>query len=63
VPSISSLTWRSRRNSLRCGQRVTSPSVQPRANVPEALTILKRAGIGRRPAKGDEMARPSRKRR
>jgi HicB-like protein involved in pilus formation len=34
-----------------------------RANVPGALTILKRAGIGRRPMKGDELARPSRKRR
>jgi len=34
-----------------------------RANVPKALTILKRARVGRRPAKGDELARPSRKRR
>ncbi len=27
-----------------------------RADVPKALTILKRAGVGRRPAKGDEIA-------
>lgn len=34
-----------------------------RANVPRALTILKRAGVGRRPTTGDEMPRASRKRR
>ena len=34
-----------------------------RANVPKALSILKRAGVGRRPAKGDEMPRSSRKQR
>ena len=34
-----------------------------RANVPKALTILKRAGVGRRPGKGDEMPRSSRKQR
>lgn len=34
-----------------------------RADIPKALTILKRAGVGRRPAKGDELPRYSRKRR
>ncbi len=34
-----------------------------RANVPKALTILKRAGVGRRTGKGDEMPRSSRKQR
>ncbi len=34
-----------------------------RANVPKALTILKRAGVGRRPGKGDEMPRSSHKQR
>ena len=34
-----------------------------RANVPKALAILKRAGVGRQPLKGDELSRPARKRR
>ncbi len=32
-----------------------------RAEVPKALRILKRAGVGRRPEKGDELARSKRK--
>jgi hypothetical protein len=28
-----------------------------RADIPKALRILKRAGVGRRPAKGDELSR------
>jgi len=31
------------------------------ADVPKALKILKRAGVGRRPVKGDELPRSSRK--
>jgi HicB family len=34
-----------------------------RANIPKALRILKRAGVGRRPVKGDEPARSARKQR
>lgn len=34
-----------------------------RANVPEALKILKRAGMGHRPVKGDELSRSTRKKR
>jgi hypothetical protein len=34
-----------------------------RADIPKALRILKRAGVGRRPAKGDELPRSSRKQR
>ena len=34
-----------------------------RANIPEALSILRRAGVGRRPVKGDEPARSARKQR
>jgi hypothetical protein len=34
-----------------------------RADVRKALTILKRAGVGRRPTKGDEMSRSSHKQR
>jgi hypothetical protein len=32
-----------------------------RADLPEALRVLKRAGVGRRPAKGDELPRSKRK--
>jgi hypothetical protein len=32
-----------------------------RAEVPKALRILKRAGVGRRPVKADELARSKRK--
>lgn len=32
-----------------------------RADVPKALRILKRAGVGSRPVKGDEIFRPKRK--
>ena len=31
------------------------------ADVPKALKILKRAGVGRRPVKGDELPQSSRK--
>ena len=34
-----------------------------RANIPKALGILKRAGTGRPPMKGDELLEPKRKRR
>jgi HicB family len=34
-----------------------------RANIPEALSILQRAGVGRRLVKGDEPARSARKQR
>jgi hypothetical protein len=34
-----------------------------RADIPKALRILKRAGVGRRPAKGDELPGSSRKQR
>jgi hypothetical protein len=34
-----------------------------RANIPEALSILKRAGSGRRPVKGDELSRSKPKKR
>jgi HicB family len=34
-----------------------------RANIPKALSILKRAGVGRQPVKGDEPARSARKQR
>jgi len=34
-----------------------------RANIPEALRILKRAGTGRRPLKGDELSRSKPKKR
>ena len=34
-----------------------------RANIPEALSILRRAGGGRRPVKGDELSRSTRKKR
>src|SRR6266446_8958187 len=33
-----------------------------RADIPKALGILKRAGVGRRPVKGDELPKPKRKR-
>jgi hypothetical protein len=32
-----------------------------RADIPKALRILKRAGVGRRPAKGDELPSSTRK--
>ena len=31
-----------------------------RANIPKALSILERAGVGRRPVKGDELSRSTR---
>ena len=34
-----------------------------RANVPKALAILKRAGVGKPPMKGDELSEPRRRRR
>ena len=34
-----------------------------RANVPKALQVLKRAGVGRPPEKGEEMPKPRRTRR
>lgn len=34
-----------------------------RADLSKALQILKRAGVGRPPVKGDELSRPKRKRR
>jgi len=34
-----------------------------RASVPKALKILKRAGVGNPPTKGDELLRPPRKQR
>ncbi|MGA3307888.1 MAG: toxin-antitoxin system HicB family antitoxin [Xanthobacteraceae bacterium] len=34
-----------------------------RADIPKALRILKRAGVGRPPVPGDELSRPKRKRR
>jgi hypothetical protein len=34
-----------------------------RADIPKALRILKRAGVGRRPVKGDELPQSSRKQR
>ena len=34
-----------------------------RADIPKALAILKRAGVGRAPMKGDEMPAPERRRR
>jgi hypothetical protein len=34
-----------------------------RADIPKALRILKRAGVSRRPAKGDELSSSSRKQR
>lgn len=34
-----------------------------RADIPKALRILKRAGAGRRPVKGDELSRAPRKQR
>ena len=34
-----------------------------RANIPKALGILKRAGVGRPPMKGDELTEPKRQRR
>jgi hypothetical protein len=34
-----------------------------RANIPNALRILKRAGVGQRPVKGDELSRLTRKKR
>jgi hypothetical protein len=34
-----------------------------RANIPMALNILKRAGVGRRPVKGDELSRSTRSKR
>ena len=34
-----------------------------RANIPKALRILKRAGVGRRPVKGDKLSRSTRKQR
>ena len=34
-----------------------------RADIPKALQILKRAGVGRPPVPGDELSRPKRKRR
>jgi hypothetical protein len=34
-----------------------------RADIPKALRILKRAGVGRRPVKGDELLGSSRKQR
>jgi HicB family len=34
-----------------------------RANISKALSILKRAGVGRQPVKGDEPARSARKQR
>jgi hypothetical protein len=34
-----------------------------RANIPKALSILQRAGVGRRLVKGDEPARSARKQR
>ena len=34
-----------------------------RANIPKALGILKRAGVARRPVKGDELSRSTRKQR
>jgi hypothetical protein len=34
-----------------------------RADIPKALRILKRAGVGRRPTKGDELPSSSRKQR
>jgi hypothetical protein len=34
-----------------------------RADIPKALRILKRAGVGRRPVKGDELPRSVRKQR
>ena len=33
------------------------------ADIPKALRILKRAGVGRPPVPGDELSRPKRKRR
>jgi len=33
-----------------------------RANIPKALGILKRAGVGRPPMKGDELTEPKRQR-
>jgi hypothetical protein len=33
-----------------------------RADIPKALRILKRAGTGRPPVKGDELSKPTRKR-
>jgi hypothetical protein len=33
-----------------------------RANIPKALRILKRAGVGQRPVKGDELSRSHKKR-
>ncbi len=34
-----------------------------RADIPKALRILKRAGVGRPPVPGDELSRPKRKQR
>jgi len=34
-----------------------------RANIPHALRILKQAGVGQRPVKGDELSRSTRKKR
>jgi len=48
-------------SALRTESYITERAA--RANVPKALRILKRAGIGRPPTKGDELSRSTRTRR
>ena len=48
-------------SALRTEQYLTERAA--RADLPKALTILKRAGIARSPMKGDELIQPRRRRR
>jgi hypothetical protein len=49
---------RSKTSTLRTETYITERAV--RANIPKALSILKRAGVGRARMKGDELPEPKR---
>ena len=52
-----------RRKSLGSANRELHAKRAARANIPMALNILKRAGVGRRPMKGDELSLSTRSKR
>jgi hypothetical protein len=51
------------RNANQNGERSYIAERAARAGIPKALGILKRAGVGRRPVKGDELRQSSSKQR